>query len=190
MMAALRRTLAWLGAFGRREEGSITLETILMVPLFTTAFFGMYATFDAYRMHAVQQKIAYSIGDIISRETTPINDAYMTGMRNLVKYLSRIDSNNDISVRVTIIRYDEDSNRYRRDWSRERGFRQGLTTNEVEWLGLNQRLPVMSDNDRLILVETAVKYTPPVDFGLPEFNIQNRVFTRPRYAPQVLFSND
>ncbi|NRB02284.1 MAG: hypothetical protein HRU30_03375 [Rhodobacteraceae bacterium] len=185
MRGLLHNITSFLRGFSRREEGSITIETVLMIPLYVTAFVTMFATFEVYRMHAVQQKVAFTIGDIISRETIPLDNSYMVGMRDLMKYLSETNVNSDVSLRITVVRWDDDDNRHYLDWSEERGFRSALNNGDV--LDLGDRLPVMSDNERVILVETALKYDPPVDIGLGEFTIENRVFTRPRYAPQVLY---
>ena len=164
-----------------------TIETVMMIPLYVFAFLGMFATFELYRTFATQQKIAYTIGDIISRETVPLDNSYMNGMRNLFKYLSNESSNSNVSLRVTVLYWDDDDNRHQRDWSQERGYRSSLSSNEVR--DLYEVLPVMVDNERLILVETGFKYTTPFNTGLGDFEMKNRVFTRPRYAPQLLYDN-
>jgi len=45
----------------------------------------------------------------------------------------------------------------------------------------------MPHNERLTIVETFVKYDPPFNSGLSNHEITNFVFTRPRYAPRVLW---
>ena len=58
------------------------------------------------------------------------------------------------------------------------------------WAGdLNDLLPVMPDNERVILVETRNVYAPRWDIGMADQNLENFVFTRPRFAPQLVFSN-
>ena len=93
-----------------------------------------------------------------------------------------------MSVRITSVRYDESAKNYERDWSEEKGWNSRLTAAQVE--ALKDNLPIMPDNERVIIVETFVKYEPPFQVGLNAREIQNFVFTRPRYAPQVLWSDD
>ncbi len=188
MISAFERLRTAIRRFARRENGSIAVETVIVIPMMFWTYMATYAIYDVYRMHSLQQKIAYSIGDIISRETNPIDNDYLIGMRDLVKYMSNISSNSDMSLRVTVVRWNESQNRHERDWSREKGYRSSLSKDDVR--NMTDKLPVMTNNERLILVETAVKYTSLFNIGLGDFEIENRVFTRPRYAPQVLWSSD
>ena len=48
-------------------------------------------------------------------------------------------------------------------------------------------LPLMVDEERQILVETRTVYEPPFTVGLSQQTLRTFVFTRPRFAPQVLF---
>ena len=188
MKPFMKRALTAARSFFTREDGSVAVETVIAIPMMFWTYMAMYSIFDTYRMHSLQQKVAYSVGDIISRQTTPVDNAFLTGLRDLSKYLSDIDTNSDISLRVTVVRWDADERVHKRDWSKEKGFRDNLSSQDVE--NLKEKLPVMSDNERLIVVETAAKYTPPFNIGLGDFTIENRVFTRPRYAPQVLWSDN
>ena len=187
MKARLGQLWSRISAFARREDGSIAVETVVIIPALFWTYLAMYAIFDSYRQQSVNQKIAFTIGDIISRETTPLDDNYITGMRDLLKYMANKSSNSDVTLRVTVVRWDEDDDRHYLDWSKEIGAKQPLTQSNV--LALKDRLPVMVNTERLILVETYVNYDPPFNTGLQERVIENFVFTRPRYAPQVLFSN-
>ena len=54
---------------------------------------------------------------------------------------------------------------------------------------LRDDLPVMPDNETVVVVETFVRYDPPFNTGLTNREIHNFVFTRPRYAPQVLWND-
>ncbi|MEO1557910.1 MAG: hypothetical protein AAFS01_15875 [Pseudomonadota bacterium] len=176
----------YLRGFARDENGNIAIECVILLPLLFWAYLSMFAIFDAYRQHAINQKAAFTIGDIVSRQTTPIDPAFLDGMRNTLKYLTNVP-NSDTSIRITSVRYDANNNIYKRDWSKKRGWMPALSNNEVKnW---HDRLPVLVHNERLILVETFVKYDPPFATGLQERTITNFVFTSPRYAPQVLWSD-
>lgn len=175
----------FLRRFSKDDRGSIAVETVVIIPVMFWAYLTMFSIFDAYRQHAVQQKVAYAIGDIISRETTPVDDAYLNGMVELVRFMSTIKNPGDISLRVTSVRWNGINNVYERDWSQAKGWVSAMTDAQVA--GLQPNLPVMPHNERVMVVETFVKFEPVFDVGLQDRTIQNFVFTRPRYAPRVLW---
>ena len=174
----------WISDFRRDEQGSIAVETILIIPALFWAYLAMFAIFDAYRQYSVNQKAAYTMGDIVSRETTPINGAYVNGARKMMAYMTYAEET-DTAIRLSSLKYNADQDIYELDWSEARGWVSPLTGNQVkDW---HDRLPVMTNNDRVTVVETFVKYDPPFDTGLSNREIQNFIFTKPRYAPQVLY---
>lgn len=183
----MKHLKTWLRAFGRKEEGTIAVETVLVIPALFWTYLAMFAIFDAYREYATNQKAAYVIADMVSRETTPIDDAYVEGAREMMKFLTGAPNVTNVSIRVSSINYDADTNSYGLDWSEKRGWVPNLTAGTVS--GWANRLPQLSDNDRITLVETWVKYDPPFNTGLSDRIVQNFVFTKPRYAPRVLFDD-
>lgn len=176
----------FLRGFRDDDQGSIAVETILILPVLFWAYLSMFAIFDAYRQHSINQKAAFTLGDIISRETTPLDNAYLTGAREMLSYLTA-NPLDDVAIRVTSVKYDATNDIYKRDWSEEKGWMPALSNNDVK--ALKDNLPVMPHNERVMVVETFVKYNPPFNTGLQEREIHNFVFTRPRYAPRVLWND-
>tara|TARA_R110002072_G_scaffold22400_15_gene78531 strand:+ start:3272 stop:3844 length:573 start_codon:yes stop_codon:yes gene_type:complete len=167
--------------FVRREDGTIAVEAMIVMPLLFWTYLSMFSIFDAFRMYSINQKAAYTIGDAISRETVPIDGEYLAGVQDLFEYLSR--SQDKTSIRVSSVWYDADADEYRADWSQKLGWVVPLTDIDVKnW---HSKLPVLPDNERLVLVETWSEYDPPFNTGLEDREIRNFVFTRPRYAPRV-----
>ncbi|MEP6017441.1 MAG: hypothetical protein ABJ251_03030 [Paracoccaceae bacterium] len=175
-------------AFRKDESGSIAVETVIIIPALFWAYLAMFAIFDSYRHHALNQKAAFTISDLISRETTPIDLDYLVGMQDLLRFLSRTANLDDVSIRVSSLKYDEAQDIYEREWSQSQGdLTQPLISGSTDdW---HDRLPVMPDNEYITVVETFVRYDAPFKTGLSERTIQNFVFTRPRYAPCVLFDD-
>lgn len=183
----MKRLTKIVRSFRDEEQGSLAVETVLIIPILFWAYLSMFSIFDAYRQHAINQKAAYTIADIVSRETTPLDSDYMDGTRKIVAYLTaNLQSN--VAVRVTSVKYDGENNVYERDWSEARGWRDALSADDVTQL--YEYLPTMPDNEHITVVETFVKYDPPFATGLQEREIKNFVFTRPRYAPRVLWSDE
>ncbi|MDF1727012.1 MAG: pilus assembly protein [Sulfitobacter sp.] len=168
----------------RREEGSVSIEAAIVLPAIFLAFLSIFAIFDAYRMYSINQKAAFTIGDAVSRETLPIDNNYLNGVQNLFEYLTRAD---DSAIRITSVWYDADNDRFYRDWSQSRGWVENLTSSDVRnW---HDKLPLMVDNERIMVVETWTRFKPPFKTGLENQMIRNFVFTRPRYAPRVCWND-
>ncbi len=170
-----------LSGFARREDGTIALEAMIVMPVMFWAFLSMFSIFDAFRTYSINQKAAFTIGDSISRETAPLDSDYIAGSLQLFEYLS--DSQGQSAIRISSLYYDAAGDRFYSDWSKVSGAVAELSSNDVqEW---STKLPVLPDNERVMLVETWSQYTPPFNTGLEEREIRNFVFTRPRFAPRV-----
>jgi len=169
--------------FSRREDGSVAIEAAIIIPAVFLAFLAIFTVFDAYRQNSLHQKAAYTISDMVSRETVPIDNDYLDGAHSLFDTLTRDPQ--ESAIRVSVLRYDAEGTQMAVDWSQTRGAADLLDAMDVsEW---NTILPVMVDQERIIIVETWAKYVPPFVTGMGTPQIHNFVFTRPRYAPQVLW---
>lgn len=174
------------GRFAREATGAAHIEAMIMIPLMFGVMMSSMSMLDLLRQHGAHQKAAFTIGDMISRETLPLDQDYLVGTHHLLNTLTRTPQ--DSSVSVTIVRYDAGNNTVRLDWSKSTGAYTAATNQIVS--GWNDRLPVMIHNERMIVVETAARWDSPLDIGIGAQVIDNFVFTRPRYAPQVLWNDE
>lgn len=174
-----------MSGFARDEGGNITVEFVLTMPILFWTFMAGYVFFDGYRQSAVNLKAAYTISDLISREVNVVNDDYIDSMQNLLTLMTRDTS--PVKMRISVIRWDENDERYYVDWSADRGFGNEVTDGNVQ--SLSTRLPAMPDNERVIVVETQNVFVPLFNAGLENINLDNFVFTRPRFAPQVIWED-
>lgn len=185
-LSPLRLLRARLRHFARDTRASLTVEAAILMPILATTFVLMYVIFDAFRQQAVNQKAAYAISDMLSRETDYITPAYLDNARSMLRWLSSKHSQN-VTLRVTIVSYDADEDRYEVKWSRTRGAKDSYESSDIrDW---HDKLPVMVDNEQVILLETWVDYEPPINVGFLPREIRTRVFTRPRFSSQVSWSN-
>lgn len=170
-----------LRRFASEEDGNIAIEATIIMPIMFWAYLTMFSIFDAYRQYTESQKAAYTISDLISRQTTPIDDAFIDSTRELFDTMTRtIDRP---SIRVTIVKYDLETDDYTVEWSKSRGSFVNLDDAAIaDW---DSKLPVMPDEENVIIFETQSTYDPPFNLALETRTINNFVFTRPRYAPQV-----
>ena len=168
--------------FTRSEQGSISVEAMLVFPILLWCYLGTFVFFDAFRSQSTNLKAAYTIGDTLSRETGYVTPIYMDSLFSLQKFL--VDEDNGIAqLRVSVYRYRASDNTYRVNWSQTRGGAVALTDTLLAQLRTN--LPRMPNNEIAILVETWVGYHPTYSVGLQDFTFNDLVVTRPRFAAQL-----
>ncbi|RYG93165.1 pilus assembly protein [Loktanella sp. IMCC34160] len=175
----------FLRRFRRDDQGSIAVEAILVFPVLFWAVLATFVYFDAFRSQSNNLKAAFTISDALSRESGYVTPEYLTSLHRLQEALT--SSNHDSRIRVTVIRYDEGADAYNVVWSQQQGGANPLTTATL--LSMRDRLPVMPDNEILILYENWIAYEPIFSIGLDAFTFQNMVFTRPRFTPDQLCWN-
>ena len=168
------------------NRGTVAIEAVIALPILFWAFLSSFVFFDAYRQSSINLKAAYMVGDMLSRETNAIDPDYLDGMKSLFDYLTKAST--ESRLRVTVVQWDEEDQTYSRDWSKAKGAGISELSN-ADLRSMHTQLPVMSDNERLILVETWAHYTPPFKIGLAERDMYNFVFTSPRFAPLLRWTN-
>jgi Flp pilus assembly protein TadG len=170
-------------SFADDTRGYITLEAIIVFPALLVIFAASWVYFDAMRQQSVNQKANYTISDMLSRETEAIDDTYIANATQLLRMLTNA-SGTDSDLRVSIAQYDADAAAWQLRWSRQNGDQPALSSLD----GYDGRLPATAEGgEQLILVETWDAYDPVFEVGLAPFEIRTYSFTRPRYAPQVVF---
>jgi hypothetical protein len=179
----IRAILCRIAHVLRREDGSQAVEFAISFPFLMWAFLSGFTYYEGYRQSSTNLKAAYTIGDMVSRETTAITDEYIDSLYAMQGLLTRASAQH--ALRITVVRWDEEDNRYHRDWSVGRGGFLPMTGAQLDALAVS--LPVMPDDERVILVETRNTYAPAFNLGLDETVMENFVFTRPRFAPQVVY---
>lgn len=174
-----------IAQFAQDTRGTVAIEAVIALPILFWTFLASFVYFDAYRQNSINIKAAYMVGDMLSRETNSIDGDYLTGMKGMFDYLTGAAT--ETKLRVTVVQWDDEDEAYLRDWSKTRGQVASLTNSDLA--AMTSKLPIMSDNERLILVETWSHYTPPFSVGLAERDMYNFVFTSPRFAPLLPWSN-
>ncbi len=182
----IRKTLAHLRGFSRDTRGNAAIEIAIFAPLLIFMLAAAYVYFDAYRQKTVNTNAAYTISDALSRQTDAVDPLYMDGMHALLEFLTETDV--QTGLRVTVARWDENDAKYYTDWSQTRGPLYPLTDRDLN-TALVDNLPTLLHNERVIVVETSSSYQPPMNIpGLTEQELYNFAFTRPRFAPQLVWS--
>jgi Flp pilus assembly pilin Flp len=174
-----------LRAFRRDEGGMISIEFVIWMPLILVVMASTFTLFEAFRQKSLNVKAAYTISDAISRETDPIDGAYLDGMLSVLKFLT--ESDGLYGMRVTLVRYDAGDDTHEVVWSQSRGA--FVSMDDTSLQELRDQLPTLLDNERVIVVETETEHTPVFDIpALQPQSFYNFVFTRPRFAPQIVWA--
>lgn len=174
-----------LSRFARDTRASLSIEAAIMVPtLFFTLMF-MFTVFDIFRFDATNSKAAYTIGDLLSRETEGVDQAYIDGMKDIFDYI--VLSDQGTWIRVSVVRYDGDDDELKLIWSHGNSGVASLT--EATAGSIYQAIPQMSEEDVVIVVETFMPYQMPFAVGIQDFSFRNTVITRPRFSSQLAFGS-
>lgn len=179
--------LGRLRRFTSDQKGSVNIEALLFFPLLITVIAASLVLFDGFRRDGMTQKATYAVGDMLSRETAAITPTYLEGARALMASLVNA-APADVTLRVTEITFDADAQSYGRSWSRVAGTSaQALSSADVH--ARAAALPQMAHGERLILVESFVAHHWAIDIGLADDTLRSLTITRPRFAPQLAWSD-
>lgn len=185
-MSILRLISARLRRFTKAEDGVITTEVIIILPVLIWTFLALFVFWDAFRVKNNTIKASYTLSDMISRETKPVTQTYLNGMHKVFQYM--VDAGTGTNVRVTSIRYTLSNDSFT--------VLGGLTTdsrnlpklNNTTLAAVKSRLPRPADSDTLLIVETWRDYRPAFWVGLNERTFYEFVVVRPRFISPLPIS--
>ena len=179
----IKRLRFFLKEFAEEARGSVLVEAAIILPVLFWAYVAMIVFFDAYKSRSMSEKAAFTISDMLSREVSAIDLNYLTSAHNLFDILAK--SQSATGLRVTVVSYSGTTMTYTMQWSQTRGLLTAYSQADLD--GIVARLPKMADGETLVLVETKSIYNPPLNVGLGDLNIETFIFTRPRFAPQLVW---
>jgi Flp pilus assembly protein TadG len=173
--------------FARDESGVLLVEALFLMPLLVWGFLALVVYWDVFRTINVTQKAAYSIADMISRQGVITNN-FVNGLENVLTFLT--PGAPASRMRVTSIEFDEGTN-IRPEWdaddnfillfSRSPGNKIARhTTITINELAFRNRIPVLSDLESVVVVETFVDYVPDFDVGVLNMapGLEGQTFTQ------------
>ncbi|WP_133056363.1 TadE/TadG family type IV pilus assembly protein [Limimaricola soesokkakensis] len=168
-----------------RDEGTQSIELVLMAPLLFWAVCALYVFTDAFRIRAVVTDAAHVVSDVLSRQTTPIGNADIAALRAVAAQLT----GQETDLRVTQIHCLKSCDDLQR---RELGvvFSVGLglaplTIADLRISNLRDQVPLVAAGDRIIMAQTRIYYTPILDYGIAASFIEATQAVRIRFAPRL-----
>jgi len=178
--------------FGRDDTASLSVEAVLILPILLWAFLATFTFFDIYRAKNLSLKANYAVSDLLSRETNAVNTSYLLGLEKVFQYLTQ--GGDPAWIRVTVVHCSQDCATVDRqlvvDWSHATDQKPQHTSLDVK-NHYDRIIPVIASGERLIMVETSTNYSPPFSqslTGITARQMTDIVMTRPRFAPQLLWS--
>ncbi|MCW9042219.1 MAG: hypothetical protein OQK05_02650 [Pseudopelagicola sp.] len=171
--------------FRDETRGSVAVEAAIILPMLFWAYIAMFVFFDGYKTRSMTEKAAFTISDMLSRETTAIDDYYLDSTRKLFDLLAQSDSPS--GLRVTVVSYSDVTEKHTLEWSKTIGNMEALAAAKLN--EFTPLLPTIAGGETLIVVETLSTYEPALDVGLGDITIETFIFTRPRFAPQLVWSD-
>nr|WP_319246980.1 hypothetical protein [uncultured Celeribacter sp.] len=189
LLARLRETLRSrpCAAFHRHQDGSASIEAILMLPmlLFTLLFF--LTVFDGFSAKTRANRANYTVSDYLARQTETVDPDFLDGLAAMFRFLS---DDAAVSLRTSAVQYTVDwqgNGSYKLSWSYATGDMEALTAQTLP--DVTERLPIMVNGEEILLVETLRPWRPVFDVGLTDFVFEDAVITKPRFAAQVPFDD-
>jgi Flp pilus assembly protein TadG len=195
-MNIMRAFKLQLHGFGAGERGSMPAEGVMAATVLIWWYIASFQFFDAYRQKNINLKAAYTVADMLSRETgpvpgdpnsTPINQAYISGLNTVFEYLTY--SKKPTWVRVSSVYWDDDQHKYRIDWSANSAPNHEVMTT-VKLQDYANRIPVLPVGDTVIVVETFMAYEPIFNMGLDAQWFTTFITTAPRFASCLPWENN
>ena len=177
-----------LRRFSSSEDGILTTEFVLVLPILMWAYVGTFVYFDAFNSADTDLKASYTIADLISRQTNTLTDPDIEGMNKIFDTLNSAPARNETTwIRVTNVYYDYSQNLYRVKWSSATRGHAALTDADIN--NYASHLPQPAYGDTELLVETSMTYTPAFNVGIAPRTFTQVVVTRPRMGPNVAYSS-
>ena len=178
----MKKLLTHIRAFHDDEQGSMSIELLLVVPILVWVFLSTFVYFDVFRVETNSVRATIAIAEMFSREDT-VDQEFLRNSRRVLRELTYEEANPD--VRVTVYEYDPSRSnperRFRRVWSEQWGMGSRLRNSDLRTLAAAGRLPVMEAVDHAIYIETRTQYDAPFNIGLGPFtvtNLEDRVFVQ------------
>ncbi len=169
--------------FATDTDGNMAVEGLMASTFLIWWYVASFQFFDTFRQKNTNLKAAYTLADLVSRQTNAIDADFIEGLNTLFDYLTVSDE--PTWVRVSSVLWDDTDDRYEIAWSYATGEAVGHSDDSIQQKA--NQIPVMPAGDTVILVETNMHFDPLFNIGIDERWFTTFITTRPRFAACVPF---
>ena len=99
----------FINTFSRREDGSLSVEAVLVLPILIWAMVATLVMWDAFKTLNISQKATYTVADMVSREEVEISESYLASLLEIYGFLANSDGDNALRVSVVTLVEDQRS---------------------------------------------------------------------------------
>lgn len=175
-----------LRRFGRADSGTVSIETVIALPVLIFALVVCVLLSDMFRSQTTALRAAYSVADTLSRRVDPVTGPYLDGTGVLYRYLAR--AQHGTWVRVSSVAFSEPEDRFIVVWSHHSEGGLVLNTDLLN-KGLHERIPSMPVGETVILVEAGTEWRSFAAGMLTDREFRQVVVTRPRFTSQLRYDD-
>lgn len=186
------RLRASLREFAKDERGIILAETLILLPMMIWGFIALVVYWDIFRVINTTQKAAYSIADLLSRQGV-ITSSFVNGIDNINTFLT--PGSPDAKILITSLQFDAAKNNYCLIFSISPNNKVTTVYTQATVQALKPQIPILSDLESVVIVETWVQYDPAFRTGAMNFApgvssqvLKQFIVTRPRNWRRVVLS--
>lgn len=164
-----------IGRLGRDESGSSAIEFALLAPVLVALLLGTVTIFDVFRNVQAVEKATYTVGDMLSRETS-VDMAKLNGMLTLMRNI--VPTASDGGLRISSISRVDD--KFVVDWTRDLG--QAVPSTPLP----ASLLPTIANGDSVLLTESFVPHRAFIaTFGFDFLTFGSQSVHRPRFVSSI-----
>ncbi|MEM9393063.1 MAG: hypothetical protein AAGA38_04350 [Pseudomonadota bacterium] len=173
--------------FAREDKGAVIAEFLFAMCWLCWWYVAAFAFFDGFRQYNASIKATYTVGDILSRQMFPVDKNYLEGLKGLYEYTIKYGSTPEL--RYSSIRWVDSPGQYEIHWSYGTGQKQKLTNGDLP--DILDKLPILSDGEHVILVESSSIYNTLFSVGVKDgLEFTNFMVTSPRFTPRLEYENE
>ncbi|WOI57053.1 hypothetical protein [Palleronia sp. LCG004] len=170
--------------FARCEDGSYSVEAVMILPLLLWVALASMTFIDGYRQQNANLRTTYTIADMLSRQSDPVGPRFVDGLGRIHTFLTQ--GKNETSLRVTVAIWNEPDGKHELVWSDSTGNAPAPIT-DVTLAQLSPSIPALSNGSTAIIVETWMDYEPVFKIGLSPHRFHHSAIVTPRFRPQLKY---
>ncbi len=171
----------YLHKFKGNDQGAVSLEIIVLMPLLILWLIGSNSFFDAFKTNLRASKASYTAIDLVSRQAT-VGPDYMRNIASIFESIVDADGTASTIVVSSIHKVGDD---LEVDWSVNGEGAAGLTSAGQIPTAL---MPNLVDNEYVILLQSSVPYVPLYAWAhLQASTYTNTIVVTPRFDPRVSY---
>jgi hypothetical protein len=194
-MTVMRMLKHRLALFLRDEDGLILVEGLITLPILIWAMVAMFVYWDVFRTININQKAAYSVADLLSRQRETIPTNFANGLQNIIEFLTPVG--HPVKMRITSFQCNAPtgakvcnagSGSYTWLFSVSPGNKvPGLTSAQIQpWKGT--KIPTLNNLESVFVVESTIEFKSQLPMvlaglliGVEDQTFGEFIVTRPRH---------